>query len=294
MKRAEFKYYDYQYSKEIKELLDKKINKTNEGKIKKIIKNYNSKNITRAYAFIIRDLFILYCVNNLSTSQLALVYNVGIRSVQLWLKELEMTNIRGLLKKKEKNHIEITSKEINKNDMYPVVNDSVKKDKDYALYRLLDKDRNILYIGKCERTRHSNGHGGFKDYFLRDRLIQHFTPSSKQNPKSLYLNVRYIEVTYPEVNNNKELEKIENSLIIYYERNYLSCNYNNNVTEYDEISEDKNIWTEIDSFSDEDIRLLMKKYKIDEIPSIETTNGRLKAMVWILDKQTNKIIKQRT
>lgn len=288
MKKLEYKYYNYQYVDEIKELLGVEINKVNENRLKSIEEDFDFKNIDRAYSFIIRDLFILYYINNFSTSQLAIVYNIGIRSIQLWLKELEMTNIKTPMRKKKKNSMIISPNNINKTFINIIQKEekiSMGGNKDFAIYRLLDKDKNILYIGKCIRTKtSSNGHGGLKEYFLKDRIAQHYSPSSKQNPKSLYLNVIYIEATYPKVNNNKDLEKIESSLIFYYERNFLSCNYNRDIGEYEEINNDTNIWEEIAFFSDKDIDKLRVKYNFDDIPSIEITNERLQAMMWILNK----------
>ena len=159
-------------------------------------------------------------------------------------------------------------------------------DKDYCLYRFLDKNKNILYIGKCEKSFHANGRGGKKEYFIKDRIQHHYSPSSKQLPKSLYLNTKYIEVSFPEVKNNDELEKIEAQLISYYERVKFQCNYNLNLPSYVEyINEDTQEWKLYDEKSDKYIEQLLISYGMKTIPPIEIINERLRAIMWAINKK---------
>lgn len=155
---------------------------------------------------------------------------------------------------------------------------------DYALYRFLDKNKNILYIGKCAKSITSNGRGGEKIYFIRDRLVGHFAPSATYIPKSLYLNIRYIEVSLPDVNSNEELEFLESALIKFYEREKLWCYYNRDINVKYVISEDKQKWEQLYELTEEDIDILKNKYGYNYIPSIEIINQRLDSMLFIMDK----------
>lgn len=158
----------------------------------------------------------------------------------------------------------------------------------YCLYRFLDKNKKALYIGKCEKSYHSDGHGGKKEYFIKDRLLQHYSPSSKQLPKSLYLNTKYIEICFPDVNCGQDLEILENQLISYYERNKFQCNYNLNIisgTNY--IEQDNMKWILYEEKTEKDIKRLMKRHNYREIPPIETINERLRLLMWVLNKNNN-------
>lgn len=269
------KYLDFIYSKEIKELLLKTDltikDKTNIHIIKENCKE-------SSFYYIIDDLYRLV-KNNFSTKQISQIYDVGDRMVQIWLKEMGLNRHSGNRKEnQEYNRINIQNEvEVKSLDL---------KDKQFCLYRFLDKDRNILYIGKCEKSYHSDGRGGKKEYFIKDRLQQHFSPSSKQLPKSLYLNIKYIEICFPDVNNGEELEIVENQLISYYEREKLQCHYNLYMMmglEY--ISSDTMKWTLYEEKSDKDIKILMKKYNYDKIPPIEIINERLRTAIWILNNK---------
>ncbi len=83
-----FKYKNYIYTNEISELLSIQLTADDESEITKIISNYKNKQITRGYEFIIKDLFILTQNHSLTTTQLSSIYCIGIRTVQIWLKEL--------------------------------------------------------------------------------------------------------------------------------------------------------------------------------------------------------------
>lgn len=159
-------------------------------------------------------------------------------------------------------------------------------DYNFCLYRFLDKEGVILYLGKCTRSSNIDKKGIPRNYFLKERLIQHFSSSSKQNPKSLYLNIAKIEIMLPNVDNNEELEKKESSLISYYEREHLWCHYNKEINNPIYINEDRNVWLKYYELTDIDIETLMIRYGYKEIPPIEITNERLRAMLW-LKKRNN-------
>lgn len=166
---------------------------------------------------------------------------------------------------------------------------NTKIDKNFCLYRFLDKDKNVLYIGKCEKSYHSNGHGGTKEYFIKDRLLQHYSPSSKQLPKSLYLNTKYIETCFPEVENGQELEHLEAQLISYYEREKLQCNYNLDlIIGLNYIQKDTMDWILYEEKTERDIRILLNKYQYEDIPNIEIINERLRSILWYIDTKSIK------
>lgn len=157
----------------------------------------------------------------------------------------------------------------------------------FCLYRFLDEEGKVIYLGKCTRSVNSDKRGYTKNYFLNERLKHHFAPSSKQNPKSLYLNVAKIEILLPNVSSNEELEKLENSLISYYEREHLCCHYNREILNPIYIGRDENEWLEYYRLTDSDKITLMNNYGYEEIPPIEITNERLRAMLWL--KENNKL-----
>lgn len=169
-------------------------------------------------------------------------------------------------------------------------NETLTDNYNFCLYRFLDKNRKVLYIGKCARSNHSNGHGGTKEYFIKDRIQQHYSPSSKQMPKSLYLNTTYIEVCFPDVSNNADLEYVESQLISYYERNKLECQYNLDLQYSETIYSDDMNWIEYDVKTESQREELLCKYGFTSMPELEIINERLKAMLWIIEElNTNKL-----
>ena len=106
-----YKYKNYEYTKEIKDLINIDLNSTDKKKLHNIHSNYYNLNSERIYEFIIEDLYILVEKHKLPTSQLAKIYNVGIRYIQIWLKELGLNRT---LKK--------ASKISSKNKISPVLN----------------------------------------------------------------------------------------------------------------------------------------------------------------------------
>jgi len=91
MRSKTLKYKNYEYSEEIIKLFDVNLNQTDKKRLHNIYSTFYELNAQRGYEFIIEDLYILTYKQKLTTSQLAQIYNVGVRTVQLWLKELGLT-----------------------------------------------------------------------------------------------------------------------------------------------------------------------------------------------------------
>ena len=83
-----FKYKNYIYTDEISKLLLTPLNNTDESNLNIIMDKYASLEVSRGYEYIIRDLYILTQKHSLTTTQLSSIYCIGIRTVQIWLKEL--------------------------------------------------------------------------------------------------------------------------------------------------------------------------------------------------------------
>lgn len=83
-----FKYKHINYDDNIKKLLTVNLTPKEEQELNSIYNHYNSLQVHRGYEFVIKDLYILVIKRNISTSDLAGIYDVGIRTIQLWLKEL--------------------------------------------------------------------------------------------------------------------------------------------------------------------------------------------------------------
>lgn len=99
------RFKNYKYPEEIIHLLDIELNTADRNRLNKVYANYESLNSERSYKYIIEDLYILAYKQKLSTSQLAKIYNIGVRAVQIWLKELGLNRtIKQARKIKDKNN----------------------------------------------------------------------------------------------------------------------------------------------------------------------------------------------
>lgn len=83
-----FKYKNYQYSKEVLKLLDVVLSNADKKRLHKVYSNYYNLNSERSYEYIIDDIYILAYKRKLSTSQLGEIYGVSDRAIRLWLQEL--------------------------------------------------------------------------------------------------------------------------------------------------------------------------------------------------------------
>ena len=98
------KYSDLKYPTNIKKLLKYTLSQEEQTRLKDIYTTYENKKLNKYYEDIIKDLFILFELNSLSTKQLSEIYSVSVRSIQIWIKEL------GLKKKKTKIKEPLTNK----------------------------------------------------------------------------------------------------------------------------------------------------------------------------------------
>ena len=108
-----YKYKDFNYSDDIKELLSIDLNVKQQRKLNEVYLRYEELSSERGYEFIIEDIFKLSEVHKLTTSQLSKIYNTGVRNIQIWLKELGLNRsikkAQKLQKKSSKTNIQLDS-----------------------------------------------------------------------------------------------------------------------------------------------------------------------------------------
>ncbi|MBM7869042.1 DNA-binding transcriptional MerR regulator [Clostridium pascui] len=84
-----YKYKNFKYTDEIKNTLSSAILDSKDNhELEKIYSHYEALNIDRGYKYIIKDLYILMIKKNMSTTDVSKIYDVSIRTIQVWLKEL--------------------------------------------------------------------------------------------------------------------------------------------------------------------------------------------------------------
>ena len=88
MRKITYKYKDFNYSDDVNRLLNVELTNKDKKKIHLIYSNYYNLGVDRGYEFIIEDLYKLVEIHKLSTTQLAEIYDTGVRNIQIWLKEL--------------------------------------------------------------------------------------------------------------------------------------------------------------------------------------------------------------
>lgn len=81
-------YNDFAYSQSVLQLLSIDLTQRDLNKLNSLLHTYKSSGANRSYEPIIKDLYILTTKHNLTTAQLSEIYQVGIRTIQKWLKEL--------------------------------------------------------------------------------------------------------------------------------------------------------------------------------------------------------------
>lgn len=108
-----YKYKDFCYTNDVKRLLSIELSNKDKKKLHSVYSNYYNLDAERGYEFIIEDLFKLAEVHKLSTSQIAQIYDTGVRNVQIWLKELginrSIKKAQKINKKNSKVNIELNS-----------------------------------------------------------------------------------------------------------------------------------------------------------------------------------------
>lgn len=110
-----YKYKDFCYTNDVKRLLNIELSNKDKKKLHSVYSYYYNLNAERGYEFIIEDLFKLAEVHKLSTSQIAQIYDTGVRNVQIWLKELGINRstkkAQKINKKNSKVNLELNSVE---------------------------------------------------------------------------------------------------------------------------------------------------------------------------------------
>ncbi len=101
-----FKYKHFKYDDNIKNLLSITLTSKDEQELKKIYNNYQALDVRRGYEYIIKDLYIFIEKRHISTTDIANIYDVGNRTVQLWLKELGINRTQ-----KEAQKIAVTKRD---------------------------------------------------------------------------------------------------------------------------------------------------------------------------------------
>ncbi len=108
-----YKYKDFCYTNDVKRLLSIELSNKDKKKLHSVYSNYYNLDAERGYEFIIEDLFKLAEVHKLSTSQIAQIYDTGVRNVQIWLKELginrSIKKAQKINKKNSKVNIKLNS-----------------------------------------------------------------------------------------------------------------------------------------------------------------------------------------
>lgn len=115
------KYKDFAYSDDITKLLSIELSNKDKKKLHIAYSNYYNLGVSRGYEYIIEDIFKLSEIHKLTTSQLSLIYDTGVRNIQIWLKELGLNrSIKKAKKINKKNYysdIEFNSdKNLNSNN----------------------------------------------------------------------------------------------------------------------------------------------------------------------------------
>lgn len=112
IKTKSTKYKNFNYSDNIKELLNANLSRNDIAKLDDLYNHYESLNIDRSYEYILKDIFILSSKFKLSTAELSQIYDVNIRTIQMWLKELNLNRNKKIAKKlslkRNKSQINLT------------------------------------------------------------------------------------------------------------------------------------------------------------------------------------------
>lgn len=93
MNNEENQFENFQYSQEIKELLNINLSNDDLNNLDHIYNYYDSQNIQRNYEDLIEDIYIFIFKRNLSITELSKIYKVNQRIIKRWLKELGMDKL---------------------------------------------------------------------------------------------------------------------------------------------------------------------------------------------------------
>ncbi|MDM0470869.1 tyrosine recombinase XerC [Clostridium perfringens] len=184
MNNEENQFENFQYSQEIKELLNINLSNNDLNNLDHIYNYYDSQNIQRNYEDLIEDIYIFIFKRNLSITELSKIYKVNQRIIKRWLKELGMDKLLEVEKR----------------------SDSVKKSnfKNKESDELLKKNK--LKFDFLEKSKHPKRVIEFLNYLenVKGKSIN----TIKGYSVDLGLFFKFLKV-YKGLENNIELEKIE-------------------------------------------------------------------------------------
>lgn len=184
MNNEENQFENFQYSQEIKELLNINLSNDDLNNLDHIYNYYDSQNIQRNYEDLIEDIYIFIFKRNLSITELSEIYRVNQRIIKRWLKELGMDKLLEVEKR----------------------GDSVKKSnfKNKESDELLKKNK--LKFDFLEKSKHPKRVIEFLNYLenVKGKSIN----TIKGYSVDLGLFFKFLKV-YKGLENNIELEKIE-------------------------------------------------------------------------------------
>lgn len=184
MNNEENQFENFQYSQEIKELLNINLSNDDLNNLDHIYNYYDSQNIQRDYEDLIEDIYIFIFKRNLSITQLADIYKVNQRIIKRWLKELGMDKL--LEVEKGVDSVEKLNSKNNESD------------------ELLEKNK--LKFDFLEKSKHPKRVIEFLNYL--ENVKGKSLNTVKGYSVDLGLFFKFLKV-YKGLENNVELEKIE-------------------------------------------------------------------------------------
>lgn len=184
MNNEENQFENFQYSQEIKELLNINLSNDDLNNMDHIYNYYDSQNIQRNYEDLIEDIYIFIFKRNLSITELSKIYKVNQRIIKRWLKELGIDKL--LEVEKGVNSVEKSIFKNNESD------------------ELLKKNK--LKFDFLEKSKHPKRVIEFLNYLenVKGKSIN----TIKGYSVDLGLFFKFLKV-YKGLENNIELEKIE-------------------------------------------------------------------------------------
>lgn len=184
MNNEENQFENFQYSQEIKELLNINLSNDDLNNLDHIYNYYDSQNIQRNYEDLIEDIYIFIFKRNLSITELSKIYKVNQRIIKRWLKELGMDKL--LEVEKGANSVEKSNFKNNES------NELLKKNK--------------LKFDFLEKSKHPKRVIEFLNYL--ENVKGKSVNTIKGYSVDLGLFFKFLKV-YKGLENNIELEKIE-------------------------------------------------------------------------------------
>lgn len=184
MNNEQNQFENFQYSQEIKELLNINLSNDDLTNLDHIYNYYDSQNIQRNYEELIEDIYVLIFKRNLNITQLADIYKMNQRIIKRWLKELGMDKLLEVEK-----------------DINSVKKSNFKNDKDDEL--LENKKMKFDFL---EKSKHPKRVIEFLNYL--ENVKGKSLNTIKGYSVDLGLFFKFLKV-YKGLENNIELDKIE-------------------------------------------------------------------------------------